>query len=328
MGIPVRGIPTNTKTWTRLFDAVGSSYNEPDTIYLEDVNILGKWTIGAEIVITSHTRNPDEVQVRTIVAAYTSPVSGYSAFQLNATILRPTTIVESPEMAVEVALLSRNIMFEGGSDTITYHGGHFMIFHTPIVKQVIEGIEIKNFGQQGLLGRYPMHFHFSDDVPGSIISKNSIRQSNQRCVVVHGTNKLHIQENVAFDTKGHCFMTEDGIELGNEFIQNIGIKTGVPERLIPESKILNKGNESDNTPATFWITNPDNTFIGNVAAGSHDSGFWFDPNLRGVRQPLYVGYNPRFVPIQLFINNVVHSCIGRAVSTAHLDPVFISVFRN
>ena len=314
-GNTVRGIPTNTKAWTRLFDAVGPSYNYPDTIYLEDTNIKGKWTVGAEIVITPHTRNPYAAQVRTIVAVSTAPVSGYSAYKLNATILRPTTIIESPDMAVEVALLSRNIVFEGGSDTITYHGGHFMIFHTPIIAQVIEGIEIKNFGQQGLLGRYPIHFHFSDDVPGSIVSKNTIRQSNQRCVVVHGTNKLRIEENVAYDTKGHCYMTEDGIETGNEFIHNLGVQTSVPERLIPESTILNNGFETDQIPATFWISNPDNIYIGNVAAGSHDSGFWFEPKLRGVRQSLYAGYDPRFVPMKVFKNNVVHSCMGTSVRT-------------
>ena len=31
---------------------------------------------------------------------------------------------------------------------------------------------------------------------------------------------------------------------------------------------------SDNTVAAYWITNPDNTFIDNVAAGSDENGFW------------------------------------------------------
>jgi cell migration-inducing and hyaluronan-binding protein len=31
---------------------------------------------------------------------------------------------------------------------------------------------------------------------------------------------------------------------------------------------------SDNTAATFWITNPDNTYRGNVSAGSEATGFW------------------------------------------------------
>ncbi len=32
---------------------------------------------------------------------------------------------------------------------------------------------------------------------------------------------------------------------------------------------------SDNTVSAYWITNPDNTFVDNVAAGSDENGFWF-----------------------------------------------------
>src|SRR5262249_16067103 len=31
---------------------------------------------------------------------------------------------------------------------------------------------------------------------------------------------------------------------------------------------------SDNTAASYWITNPDNTYVDNVAAGSDENGFW------------------------------------------------------
>ena len=143
---------------------------------------------------------------------------------------------------------------------------------------------------------------------GSIVSKNSIHHSNQRCVVVHGTNNLRIEENVAFDTKGHCYMTEDGIETGNEFVMNIGIHIGAVSKLIPPSSTANNGDESDNEPATFWITNPTNSWIGNVAAGSQSSGFWFEPLIRGTRMYLFPEeYNPEYEPLTLFKNNVVHS---------------------
>jgi hypothetical protein len=162
------------------------------------------------------------------------------------------------------------------------------------------------------LGRYPIHFHFCSDVAGSIVSKNSIRKSNQRCVVVHGTNKLRIEENVAFDTKGHCYMLEDGIETGNEFIRNLGAQTDAPTTIIPN--LGPNGDETDRTPATFWITNPTNSWLGNVAAGSVDSGFWFEPKIRGVRAYLFPKYNPQVEPLGLFKDNVVHSNLGRLVS--------------
>jgi hypothetical protein len=276
-------------------------------------SIFGKWSVGAEILITSHTMVWNETQVRRIVwlSAFFSTNKNYIAVRLNETIVRPTTLRESLDFAVEVALLSRNIAFIGGPDDVDDHGGHMMITYTPLVQQTIEGIDFRNFGQQGSLGRYPIHFHFSNDVSGSVVAKNTIRQSNQRCVVVHGTNKLRIEENVAFDTKGHCYMTEDGIETGNEFLYNLGAQIGIPAKIIPNEGP--NGNETDGAPAIFWITNPTNTFIGNVAAGSQHSGFWFEPKLRGVRATLYPNYNPMFEPLTLFKDNVAHSNSARTL---------------
>jgi hypothetical protein len=290
-----------------LYDVSGGTFNNPTTILVTNA-VKGKWSVGAQILITSHTKKWDEHQQRTITQIADASVSGYVAVVLDTPILRPTTMVETSDFAVEVAMLSRNIVFEGGIDTTARHGGHFIIFHTPTVVQFIQGIEIKNFGQQGLRGRYPIHFHFCKDVPGSVVSKNTIRQSNQRCVVVHGTNKLRIEDNVAYDTKGHCFMTEDGIETGNEFIRNMGAQTGPPTTIIPN--LGPNGDETDMEPSTFWISNPTNSWVGNVAAGSIANGFWVEPKLRGIRAYLYPRYDPQVEPMILFKDNVAHSNNG------------------
>lgn len=86
----------------------------------------------------------------------------------------------------------------------------------------------------GEIGRYPIHFHLSRSVDGSIISRNSIRNSNQRCVVVHGTNKLLVQENVAYNTSGHCYILEDGGEIENRFVRNLGVRFH-PKRCVMNS---------------------------------------------------------------------------------------------
>ena len=314
--IAVNGVPNFTPTWTRLYNAIGGTFNNPDTIVVTS-STVNRWNVGAQVVITSHTHDWTEHQVRTIVQRVNGQERGYTGWKLNATFIRPTTLLESKDFAVEVALLSRNILFEGGPDTNSRHGGIFMVFHTPAVAQKIDGVEFRNFGQQGTLGRYPIHFHHCGDVSGSIVSKNSIHQSKQRCVNVHGTNKLKIQENVAFDTKGHCYLTEDGTETGNEFIMNIGILTDSVAVVIPKNSAANNGAESDNEAATFWITNPTNVWIGNVAAGAYNSGFWFDPRLRGPlagRKDLYPddtrakkGYHADRVSLTMFKDNVAHS---------------------
>jgi G8 domain len=310
--VTIRGLPANTPSWTRL-SAVDGPSNNPVTIVVPNT-IIGKWGVGAEILITPHTRVWNENQVRTIKSI--TPSGNFALLELNAPILRPTTVRESPDFAVEVALLSRNIVFQGGADTNAQHGGHFMVMHTPTVVQTIEGVDFQKFGQQGNLGRYPIHFHFCNDVPGSVVSKNTIRQSNQRCVVVHGTNQLLIQENVAFDTKGHCYITEDGMEVRNQFIRNLGAQTGIPDTIIPNQGT--NGDETDKEPATFWITSPTNSWIGNVAAGSEHSGYWFEPKLRGARASAFPGLVPQLMPLVMFRDNVAHSnTAGNLVSAHH-----------
>ncbi len=49
---------------------------------------------------------------------------------------------------------------------------------------------------------------------------------------------------------------------------NLGLLTREPaaaDRLLP----------TDGSPATFWVTNPDNVVSNNVAAGSQGNGFWY-----------------------------------------------------
>jgi hypothetical protein len=137
------------------------------------------------------------------------------------------------------------------------------------------------------------------------VSKNSIRLSNQRCVVVHGTHNLTVSQNVAFDTVGHCYVLEDGGELDNKFVSNLGATTRRTTRLI-------RPFETDNSiPSTFWISNPANTWGGNVAAGSEGSGYWFElqdlvrsPTLL---LPSSVGMVPRKLALQTFSGNIAHS---------------------
>jgi hypothetical protein len=291
----------------------GDVTERPSGIVVEEA-VKGKWEAGAEILITSHTRDWDGHQVRKIkkVLEY-DQADGYVLLQLDAPIIRPTTFRQSSNYAVEVALLSRNIVFEGGPDDVENHGGVFSIRDTPVVKQMLVGVDFQNFGQQGYLGRYPIHIHMNGNLTGSIVAKNTVRQSNQRCIVVHGTSNLLVQSNVAYDTKGHCFIVEDGIETGNMFIGNLGAQTGIPKKIIPDTGP--NGVETDNAPATFWITNPTNSWIGNVAAGSENAGFWFELLLRGTEAHLYPNLNPKSDNLITFKDNVAHSNGNRGFQT-------------
>lgn len=70
---------------------------------------------------------------------------------------------------------------------------------------------------------------------------------------MHGTNGVRIEDNVAFDTKGHCFMTEDGGEYDNYFMRNIGIHVRDASRLVNSGR-----SESDDRSSVFWMSSMEN----------------------------------------------------------------------
>ena len=129
---------------------------------------------------------------------------------------------------------------------------------------------------------------------GQYIKNAAIHDTYNRCVTVHGTNYLQVENNVTYNNVGHCFFLEDGIEHGNQFVHNLAIQTKChtskpcdPTNLAPfgataGTNFNTTGQDakdvlipSDNTVSTFWITNPDNIYRDNVAAGSDSTGFWF-----------------------------------------------------
>lgn len=134
----------------------------------------------------------------------------------------------------EVAVLARNIVIAGTDEPAPHdlEGGHFIVFMTN-TPQHIEGVQFLHMGQQGTLGRYPLHFHVcGDQTRRSVVRKNLIMNSKQRCIVIHATFNATIDNNVAYNTSGHCFMTEEGSETGNTFIRNLGLRTKAVGRTI------------------------------------------------------------------------------------------------
>ena len=103
--------------------------------------IQGSWEAGSEILVTSKDLGWQNQFVRTIDNVRRFGVGEHVVIELDSPIPRPTTTKDS-DFGVEVALLSRNIVFEGSLE----QGGHLTIFNTPGVKQVVEGVEFRNFG--------------------------------------------------------------------------------------------------------------------------------------------------------------------------------------
>lgn len=94
----------------------------------------------------------------------------------------------------------------------------------------------------------------------------STHEGFNRAFTIHGTHHLRLIDNVIYKVKGHNFFIEDAIETKNIIKGNLVMRTTRSWSLL----------NTDQTPASFWITNPDNEFTDNHAAGSDRYGFWYD----------------------------------------------------
>jgi len=312
-----------TNTWTKLASTANAGATS-----IQVLNAAG-WRVGDEIVLASTDFDPRQAERRTIAA-----ISG-NTITLDKTLdyMHFGKITFDVDERGEVGLLTRNIKLQASADAEqSFFGGHVMAMGTS--KMYVSAVEFNRMGQNLTLARYPIHWHLIGDAKGQYIRNASIHDTYNRCVTVHGTNNLQVENNVTYNTVGHCFFLEDGIEHGNQFVRNLGIQTKchtskpcVPTRLAAAGESENFDDRqavrangqaskdvllpSDNTVATFWITNPDNTFRDNVAAGSDSNGFWMSlpehPNGKFEGTEISAKTWPRRTPFREFKGNVAHS---------------------
>jgi cell migration-inducing and hyaluronan-binding protein len=215
------------------------------------------------------------------------------------------------DQRAEVGLLSRNIVIQGDdSSAQTGFGGHVMVMAG---QAVFDSVEFFRMGQRGSVGRYPIHWHLlGDNARGQYLRNSSVHESFNRCVTIHASNGIKVQNNVAFNTTGHCIFLEDGAEVDTLIENNLVLSTYAAEK---SSAILPTDHEFPG-PSSFWITHPKNIVRNNVAAGSEGSGFWyaFPAQPTGLSSTTLL-YN-RYSPLADFSNNVAHSNSGDGL---HVD---------
>ena len=151
-------IPGTNLTWDVDYDDLKVSlYKAPATGLVLHESVKNCWGPGSEIAVTSNTFSYKDSARNVIRNVTTDGAPQGQAIVYLANPMRTHTTLEShPWYASEVVLLSRNTKFLSDMDdgAIPQHGGHFIIFHTPNQTQILEGVEIKGYGQLGNLGRY------------------------------------------------------------------------------------------------------------------------------------------------------------------------------
>ncbi len=308
-----------TNSWTKLSKTAEAGANS-----IEVLNASG-WQVGDMIVLASTDFDPHQAERRTISAIRGNTIT----LDKKLDYMHFGKITFDVDERGEVGMLSRNVVVQATPDADqTLFGGHIMAMAG--AKMFVEGVELNRMGQNMHLARYPIHWHLIGDAQGQYIKNSAIHDTYSRCVTVHGTNFLDVENNVTYNNIGHCFFLEDAVEHGNQFVHNLGILTKchpdapcVPTDLAPFKSEGGKNFDtagqnakdvllpSDNTASTFWITNPDNVYRDNVAAGSDATGFWFalpqHPTGKFEGTELSAKTWPRRTRVREFKGNTAHS---------------------
>ncbi len=312
-------------TWTKLSRTAAAGSTSIEVLSAAD------WKVGEEIVLASTDFDPRQAERRTIAGVKGNTIT----LDKKLDYMHFGKITFDVDERGEVAMISRNIKLQASADAEqSFYGGHVMAMVGS--KMFVEGVEFNRMGQNMTLARYPIHWHLIGDAQGQYIKNASLHDTYNRCVTVHGTNFLRVENNVTYNTVGHCFFLEDGAEHGNQFVHNLAIQVKchtsracVPTNLAANgenmgSNSLNRATyradsmsgkdtllPSDNTVTAYWITNPDNAFIDNVAAGSDENGFWWSlpEHPQGKFEGTEISKNtwPRRTRMAEFRGNVAHS---------------------
>jgi hypothetical protein len=305
-----------TNSWSKL-----SKTAEAGSSAIQVLDAKG-WRVGDQIVLASTDFDAHQAERRIIAGIRGNTIT----LDKKLDYMHFGRITYGVDERGEVGMLTRNILIQASPDAEkTLFGGHVMAMVTS--KMYVSGVEFNRMGQNMHLARYPIHWHLVGDGKGQYIQNSSIHDTYSRCVTVHGTNDVRVENNVTYNTIGHCFFLEDAVEHGNQFVHNLGILTKchpdapcVPTNLAAagEPRVGSNGQAakdilipSDNTASTFWITNPDNIYRDNVAAGSDATGFWMSlpEHPTGAFQDTDVSKSiwPRRTKFREFKGNVAHS---------------------
>jgi len=264
-------------SWTKMTAsaAVGATQ-----IQLSDS--ASSWRVGDQIVVVSSSFDPREAETLTITAVNGNQVSFSPALRFAHVGLMQSYEGKALDQRTAVGLLSRNIRIEGALDSnANAFGGHIMAMAGAHMQ--VSGVELLRMGQRGRFGRYPIHWHVAGDRNGNYLMSSSIHQSFQRAAVLHSTNYVTFDGNVAYNIKNHGFVwAEDGNEVGNTLTRNLAalISSPAPEHFaFPINNSFHGNNSQDeHRSSVYWGRSFDRmTITDNISAGVLDGfGFYFD----------------------------------------------------
>ena len=292
-----------SRTWVKL----GATVKAGDTAVSLAENVTG-WKVGDRIIVTaSQLHGPAKTESTTEERTIASLDGTKLTFE------KPLAMSHLGEgdYRSEVANLSRNVVVESADPAGVR--GHTM-YHKGSAGSIAY-TEFRHLGKKDILGKYALHFHLCrDTMRGSTVIGNSIWDSHNRWLTIHGTDYLVARDNVGYQSVGHGFFLEDGTEVYNVLDRNLAVGATVGKRL-PKQVLPFDANEG----AGFWWTCSLNSFTRNVATECGNYGFRYEATpssslklMFAIRQPdgTRQQTDPRTLPFVKFEDNEVHSSHG------------------
>ncbi|MTI42085.1 parallel beta-helix repeat protein [Roseibium hamelinense] len=280
-------------SWTKL-DASVSGGQGASTITIDTAD--SGWEVGDVIAITSSYYDLNEAEEFSIVAIDGDTITLDHAVAFDH-IGEVQTYAnqngdKTADFRAKVMLLSRDVTIQGDvdyesdkpiNDQADTYGGHIMAMDGANLD--ISGAELAFMGQQGILGRYPVHAHELGDTGSFVVESNSIHHSFQKGITVHSTNNATVDNNVIYEV--------------NE--QGIFLEEGGSHSLITNNVIANVRSTGRET-AGIWIETEGQIIQNNTISGVEGNGAeWertFDSDPENFKGNLIQGVNNALASFQ------------------------------
>jgi hypothetical protein len=211
------------------------------------------WLPGDTLVITTEQGDYSlaelsNVNGRQITYLADDPVTGFALRYRGDTVLP------------KIGNLSRRFV-------ISAEGGRAHTIYMPGAVVRISGVEFRDLGPRGKLGRYPVHFHRMGTAD-AVFTGNSIWQQadegGNRFITIHASQGVIIADNVMLRSQGHGVFMEEGPEYDNVLTGNLTIDLRWPELLPNVDSGIFAG--TSHAPNHYWVRQG-NTYRNNVAVG-------------------------------------------------------------
>ena len=247
------------------------------------------WQPGDKLVIAPSRFDPLEAEEVTVTASNGRRVEFTPALEHPHIGRVQDYEGKTVDMRAEVGLLNRNIVVRGDGTGETFRdedtgftagfGAHAIFRDEASVR--IEGVEFTNSGQSGKAGRYAAHWHLAGDHEGDYLRDSSFHHSFQRAAVLHQTNFVTVEDNVAYHVGNHAYIpAEDGNEDGNVFRRNLAVLTYSPRKehfAFIDERLPDDSSQGEFRASGFWMRSTNHVFEDNHAAGAWNGmGFFFD----------------------------------------------------